>query len=108
MQEGDQDNPSCMAGWSGSRRLGRPSAGRTLKQRQIQRSSRREGIRAPMIQNSGMKIPMMNITQWPFRIEMMPKVMNNTNQIMPIMKRMVFSWLPASDDNPPPDKRIPD
>ena len=31
-----------------------------------------------MIQKSGMKIPMMNITQWPFRIDKMPRVMSRT------------------------------
>jgi hypothetical protein len=34
------------------------------------------GIRAPMIQKSGMKIPMMNMIQCPFRIDMIPRVIN--------------------------------
>jgi|SRR6188472_3554621 hypothetical protein len=36
------------------------------------------GMRAPMIQKSGMKMPMMNITQWPLRIEMIPRVTSST------------------------------
>jgi hypothetical protein len=34
------------------------------------------GIKAPMIQKMGMKIPMMNMIQWPFRIDMIPRVIN--------------------------------
>ena len=36
------------------------------------------GISAPMIQNSGMKMPTMNMIQWPLRIDMIPRVTSST------------------------------
>ena len=36
------------------------------------------GISAPMIQNNGKKIPIRNMTQWPFLIAMMPSVTSST------------------------------
>jgi hypothetical protein len=43
------------------------------------RDTRRTGgITAPISQNSGMKIPMMNITQWPLRRAMTPSVTSRT------------------------------
>ena len=37
-------------------------------------ASCRGGIRAPISQNRGKMIPMMNITQWPLRMDMRPRV----------------------------------
>jgi hypothetical protein len=39
-----------------------------------------------MNQNSGKKIPMMNITQWPFRIVKIPRVINRTTYKTPSPK----------------------
>jgi hypothetical protein len=44
---------------------------------------RRGGSKAPISQNSGMKIPMMNMTQWPFRMDRMPKVKRRTSHKIP-------------------------
>ena len=38
------------------------------------------GITAPMIQNSGMKNPMMNITQWPLRRQVIPRTMSKSTR----------------------------
>ena len=34
---------------------------------------------APMIQNNGKKKPMMNMTQWPFRRQLMPSTIRSTS-----------------------------
>jgi hypothetical protein len=41
------------------------------------------GIKAPMIQNRGRKIPRMNITQCPFRIVRIPSVASSTKYKIP-------------------------
>jgi hypothetical protein len=46
--------------------------------RSPQANRRRGGSTAPMSQNSGKKIPMMNITQCPLRIESTPSVIIKT------------------------------
>jgi hypothetical protein len=51
---------------------------RRLTQKGVQASRRFGGMRAPMNQNSGMKIPMMNMTQWPLRTDRMPSVSRST------------------------------
>src|SRR3954447_16996063 len=43
------------------------------------------GISAPTIQKSGMKIPTTNMTQWPFRIVMIPSVTSRTKYKIPPM-----------------------
>jgi hypothetical protein len=53
------------------------------------------GIRAPMSQNNGRKKPMMNMTQWPFLIVMIPSVINRTRyRMMPPPTQISTANLP--------------
>jgi hypothetical protein len=56
------------------------------------------GIRAPMIQKRGMKIPMMNMIQCPFRIDMIPRVISRITYRRP--KRPIDTPETASSISP--------
>jgi len=73
----------CRLGQIGPRRLLRLLVDHRPHHRSMSRpphtaTRRLSGSNAPMIQNSGRKIPMMNITQWPFRMDKTPNVMMST------------------------------